>query len=103
MRCTSAEWPRLVTPVPRHNAPPHRGARLSPHASGKLARQHLSTAHRLRENTRSGDYLCFNAVAGNSLISTVFTVGVVGLDADLCGINYQRINEEFHLITVSPT
>ncbi len=70
-------------PAPRHNAPLRRRALLPTHASGKLTSHHLSTPYRLRENTRSREYLRFTAVVGNSLISRVFMKGVVGVRANL--------------------
>jgi hypothetical protein len=86
MRCTSPEWPRLAMPALRHDAPLRRRALSSTHASGELIRQHLFTPNRLRENTRSRDYARFTAFAGNGLIGEAFTIGVVGVRADLSGI-----------------
>ena len=86
MRCPSPEWPRLAIAAPRHDTPLGRCALRSTPASGKLGRQHLSTAYRLRENPRTGDYARFTAFAGKTLIGKVSTVGVVGMRADLSGM-----------------
>ena len=95
MSCTSPEWPRLAAPASRHNVPLGRGALFSPHASGKLTRQRLSTPYQLRENTRSCDYPRLTAFVGNSLIGEAFTIGVVGLRADLSRMLRYSITQYF--------
>ena len=86
MRCPSPEWPRLVTPATRHNAPLGHSALRSTHGSGKLTRQHLFTPNRLREKPRPSDYARFTAFAGKTLISKVFMRNVVGVRAGLSGM-----------------
>jgi hypothetical protein len=86
MRCTTPEWFRLAMPAAWHNALLFRCALRSRHVSGKLPKQHLFTAYRLRENTRPGEYACFTAFAGKSLISKAFMINVVGVRADLSGM-----------------
>ena len=95
MRCPSPEWPRLAIAAARRNAPLRRCALRSTHASGKLTRQHLSTAYRLRENTRPHDYPLLTAVTGNGLIGEAFTIGVVGLRADLSEMLGYSITKDF--------
>ncbi len=96
MRCPSPDWPRLAV----HNAPLRRRARRSMHVSGKLTRHHLSTPYWLRENTRPGDYPLLTAVTGNGLNCEVFTIGVVGVTADLSGYAGLFNNVGFRLITI---
>lgn len=70
-------------PAARHNAPLRRRALRSGHGSGKLGRQHLSTAYWLWEKTRPGDYPLLTAVTGDGLNCEAFTIGVVDGRADL--------------------
>jgi hypothetical protein len=60
-----------------------------------LTRRRLSTAYRLRENTRSHDYARFTGFAGNGLIGEALAIGVVGGRADLSGMLRYSITQSF--------